>query len=135
MALTYEGKLTGVNTTEIVHPSGAVIATTAPGDNGGDGSLFSPTDLFAASLGSCALTIVGLYAQKHNIPLQSARFSLTKEMATDAPRRVGKIHVDFYLESSCSDEQFKRLVAAAKACPVKHSLSPQIELTENFNRV
>src|SRR5262245_60564507 len=43
-------------------PSGAEIQTDAPPDNQGKGGNFSPSDLLAASLGSCVMTVMGIYA-------------------------------------------------------------------------
>ncbi|HAK73413.1 MAG TPA: osmotically inducible protein OsmC, partial [Sporomusaceae bacterium] len=57
---TYKGGLR----TEAVHTqSGSALITDAPIDNHGRGEAFSPTDLLAASYGSCVLTIMGLAAQ------------------------------------------------------------------------
>jgi putative redox protein len=53
-------------------PSGAEIVTDAPPDNQGKGEAFSPTDLLAASLGSCILTILGIYARRKDIDLRGS---------------------------------------------------------------
>ena len=50
--------------TEATHNfSGTKIITDAPLDNNGKAESFSPTDLLAASLGSCMITIVGIAAR------------------------------------------------------------------------
>ncbi|MES2614910.1 MAG: OsmC family protein [Bdellovibrionota bacterium] len=135
MAVQYSGKLVGTNSTEMTHgPSGSVIKTTAPVDNGGDGSTFSPTDLCAASLGACATTIMGMYIAKNNIPVEGIRFELEKEMSTNAPRRIAKLTVHFHIKTKCSEEDFKRIVNAGKTCPVGHSLSKDVEVVEHYLR-
>src|SRR4029077_20067544 len=58
--IEYKGQLQ----TEAVHtPSGSSILTDAPVDNGGKGSAFSPTDLVATALGTCMVTIMGMFAE------------------------------------------------------------------------
>ena len=50
---------TGNLRTEAEHiQSGNKLITDAPLDNNGKGEYFSPTDLFATSLGCCMLTIM-----------------------------------------------------------------------------
>ena len=135
MTVKFSGKLVGVHSTEIVHePSGSVIKTTPPTDNGGDGSCFSPTDLFASSLGACSVTIMAMYIQKNQFPVEGIRFDLEKEMSSTLPRRIGKLTVNFYIKTTCSEEDFKRIVNAGKTCPVRHSLSKEIEVIENYIR-
>ena len=49
--------------TEATHvQSGSKILTDAPTDNHGKGEAFSPTDLVAAALGSCMMTLMGIKA-------------------------------------------------------------------------
>ena len=42
-------------------PSGETLVTDAPVDNHGKGESFSPTDLVATALGSCMLTVMGIF--------------------------------------------------------------------------
>ena len=84
------GRYLGHLKVELEHgPSGAKITTAAPVDNQGDGSSFSPTDLCAASLGACMLTVMGIVAERDGIDFSTCRFTLEKHMQTD-PRRIAK---------------------------------------------
>ena len=77
--MVYEGDLR----CSLTHgPSGSVISTDAPKDNMGKGEAFSPTDLAAAALGSCMLTVMGIAAKKHNIDLKGT----TAEVSRRWPR-------------------------------------------------
>ena len=111
--------------------SGVEIKTAAPLDNNGDGSSFSPTDLFAASLGSCMLTIMGIFADNNNIDLNGSHFELKKEMSTN-PRRIGAIPVTFHLPKLISNSDRIKLERSAMTCPVHHSLHPGIEIEVDF---
>jgi uncharacterized OsmC-like protein len=129
------GQTTGKTTVRIVHEdSGSVIETMAPKDNGGEGLLFSPTDLCATSLGACGSTIMNMFAHNSGIPLQEIRWSVDKEMSAN-PRRIGKLAVRYELVTDCSDVDFKKIVNAGKTCPLRHSLHPDITLEESYQRV
>ena len=135
MSVKYSGVLKNYISTELTHESNAIVKTTAPKDNGGDGSLFSPTDLFSVSLGACGATTMGLYAKNHGIELEAVTFTAEKEMSPKPPRRVQKITVHYSIKSNCDDEQFKKLIASAKACPVRNSLSADVTVVESFTRL
>jgi len=113
--------------------SGNTIITDAPIDNHGKGEAFSPTDLTAASLGSCMMTIMGIVAEREGIDLSGTSFEVTKIMAAD-PRRISKIEVAFNVKSNVelSDAQRQKLQNAAHTCPVALSLHPDIEQIVTF---
>jgi len=125
---TYLGELR----TEPVHvQSGTHIITDAPVDNQGKGEAFSPTDLMSASLGSCAMTIMGIAARTHGIDMDGATASITKIMAAN-PRRVAEIVVDFKFPKTYTEKEQKILEHAALTCPVYLSLHPDLVKTVNF---
>lgn len=114
--------------TEIEHiQSGNRITTDAPLDNNGKGEFFSPTDMFASSLGSCMLTIIGIAANTHGFSIDGTTLEIEKIMAAN-PRRVAeiKIEVHFPKDANYTDKQKRIIEAAAKTCPVANSLHPDV---------
>jgi putative redox protein len=117
---------------ELTHAaSGAVLRTAAPRDNHGDGSSFSPTDLLAAALGSCMVTVMGILAVREGIPFEGVSFRVEKHMR-GAPRRIDKLPVTIQMPGGLSAEQRKKLESAALTCPVHLSLLPEIEREVTF---
>ncbi|MFM7155549.1 MAG: OsmC family protein [Bacteroidota bacterium] len=129
---TYLGDLR----TEAVHlRSGARIITDAPPDNHGKGEAFSPTDLCAASLASCMLTIMGISARNHGLNIDGASASVNKIMASD-PRRIARVEIRLEVPGSQLDErQRKILETAARTCPVAFSLDGGLEQVVEFEWV
>ena len=111
--------------------SGDKITTDAPVDNHGNGEAFSPTDLAVTALGSCLLTIMGIAAKTHGINIDQSIARVTKIMSKN-PRRIGKIIVDIDIPYKLSTKEKRLLNQAAKACPVHHSLHPDIEKEINI---
>jgi uncharacterized OsmC-like protein len=135
MSVLITGRLVSPTATELDHdPSHARVPTQAPRDNGGDGSSFSPTDLCAASLGSCAATTLSLYATRSKIPLTGVRFSVEKHMTAEPPRRIARLVLTLTIDSPCGDEDYQKLVHAAKTCPVRRSLHPDVVVDETYVR-
>jgi putative redox protein len=120
--------------TEATHlASGDKIITDAPTDNHGKGEAFSPTDLFATSLASCALTIMGLAAQNHTINIDGASAEVTKIMSATPPRRVARIVVVFKMPAhNFTEKQRDILERAAHTCPVSLSLSSETAVDLTF---
>jgi uncharacterized OsmC-like protein len=129
--VVYEG---GLRCAATHGPSRQTLTTDAPVDNGGKGSAFSPTDLVATALGTCMATIMGLVAQRNQLNLDGLRIQVIKEMVADPVRRIGSLKTRLVLPrgSSLSDAGRAKLEAAAKACPVKQSLHPDIRLPVEF---
>ena len=111
---------------ELTHGlSGNKILTDLPPDNGGQGRTFSPTDLFASSLCSCILTIMAKMAERDGEDFKGAEIEFEKVMMAN-PRRVSKIFGIITFPSHFTDEKKKKYLSAIKACPVHHSLHPDI---------
>ena len=114
---------------ELTHgPSGQVISTDAPVDNEGKREAFSPTDLTAASLGSCVVTTMAIAARKRlGIELDGTRWEVTKEMSSDAPRRIVRLTTEVWLSIPRSKDVDGVLERVAHGCPVHRSLHPDLE--------
>ena len=107
---TVKSKYIGELRTSSIHvKSGAEITTDAPTDNNGKGEAFSPTDLLATALGSCAVTIMGLCALKNNFDIGIPSFNIEKTMAT-SPRRVAKLKVEISFAKPRFTEQQKQIM-------------------------
>ena len=117
---------------KLVHgPSGTVINTEAPKDNGGTGSSFSRTDLVGAALASCALTTMALAAGREGIPWGEASARIEKRM-TSAPRRIAELTVDIRMPSGLDASQRAHLEEVGRNCPVARSIHPDIKLPIAF---
>tara|TARA_Y100000588_G_scaffold230650_1_gene244382 strand:- start:147 stop:551 length:405 start_codon:yes stop_codon:yes gene_type:complete len=118
--------------TEAEHiASGEKIVTDAPVDNNGKGEAFSPTDLVAAALGSCMITIMAISANKYDIDVSGTNASVKKIMGSD-PRRISEISIDINMNKNIEEKDRKRLERAALACPVHKSLHPDMEKKIRF---
>ena len=128
--IEYQGRLL----TEVTHgPSGTKLITDAPLDNGGKASSFSPTDLVGAALGSCMATIMGIFAQRHSIPLEGTKIEVVKTMVQQPIRRIGELKVDIYLPVAADHPQRAGLERAAFTCPVHQSLHPDVKIPVTFH--
>lgn len=127
---TYLGNLR----TECVHTaSGTTLVTDAPVDNQGKGESFSPTDLCATALAACAMTIIGIWGQSHNVDVTGTTIEAVKTMSAN-PRRIGKIEVVFTMpDREYTDREKLMIERAACSCPVHLSLHPDVEQVFTFN--
>jgi uncharacterized OsmC-like protein len=113
--------------------SGNALLTDAPLDNNGKGEAFSPTDLVAAALGSCMVTIMGIVAEREALSLESLSWEITKIMQS-YPRKIQEIQVNFNWSGvPISTEMSQKLKNAARTCPVALSLDPSIIQTITFD--
>lgn len=132
MAVSITGRYAGGLKTVLHHgPSGAELPTAAPRDNLGDGSAFSPTDLLAASLGSCAVTTMAIVAQREGIPFPDAEFRLEKHMNAE-PRRVARVPLRVRMPAGLAPAQRALLERVAHGCPVARSLHPEVGVEMEF---
>jgi len=128
----YDG---GLRCTATHGPSGQTLITDAPVDNHGKGESFSPTDLVATAVANCMMTVMGIAAERHGIDLKGTAVTIGKEMSSDTPRRIVALRSVMTIPLAADHPQRTLLEAAAKACPVKQSLAPEINASVEFRWV
>ena len=124
----YTVEYTGSLQTQLTHlKSAEKVKTDPPVDNNGTGSAFSPTDLVAAGLASCMITLMAIHAQKHNLDIGKIKAHVVKSMKSD-PRRIGAIEIQMEVENMGYSESDKSILwNAAVNCPVAKSLHTDID--------
>tara|TARA_B100000959_G_C14747071_1_gene527565 strand:+ start:16 stop:426 length:411 start_codon:yes stop_codon:yes gene_type:complete len=127
--IVYNGKL---RTTSTHIQSGDSILTDAPKDNKGKGEAFSPTDLFASSLGSCMLTIMGITAKTHGLNIDESVVHIDKIMSKD-PRRIASLNIVININGELNEKHRRILIKAAEHCPVSKSIHPKVDKKIIFN--
>lgn len=116
-------------------PSQSVVETDAPVDNHGRGERYSPTDLVATALGTCMMTIMGIFAERNEIDLTGTKVRVTKEMTPEPPRRISRLTVEMEIPLPESHPKKAAIEKAAVTCPVHLSLHPEIEKPVTFQWV
>jgi putative redox protein len=99
----------------------------------GKGETFSPTDLVATAVGTCILTIMGIVAQRRGLDLEGTTASVTKEMASNPVRRIGRLSVHIHVPHFLAEDDRNLLEKAAHSCPVTKSLHSEIEVPVVFH--
>jgi putative redox protein len=124
----YDGSLRCEATHE---PSGTRVATDAPKDNQGLGASFSPTDLVATALGTCAMTTMAIVARQDGVELDGMQLHVVKHMAAE-PRRIGALPIEIVMPKRLEGAPKEKVEYAALYCPVARSLSPELEQSITF---
>lgn len=125
---TYKG---GLRVESIFGATGEKILTDAPASVNGKEHYFSPTDLIAAALGSCVLTMMGVAAEREGIDLTGVAVEVDKKMA-GPPQRISKLNTVVKMPAGLSAEQRTRLENIARRCPVHASLPAEMEKPIEF---
>jgi uncharacterized OsmC-like protein len=118
---------------EAVHgPSQNHLLTDAPVDNHGQGQSFSPTDLVATALGTCMATVMGIFAQRHEIDLRGMKITVLKEMTQVPVRRIAQLTTEIVMPIPASHPHRDTLERTALTCPVHQSLHPDVKKPVTF---
>ena len=108
--------------------SGERITTDAPLDHYGKGEKFSPTDLLAASLGSCLITIMAIKARNSGWELENIKLKIKKTMTENSNRQIKDLFIEIFVPIEYNKSQYRFLKEAAEQCPVTKSLSKSLSI-------
>ena len=123
ISLEYNGELRN----SLIHlESKTEILTDAPKDNNGKGESFSPTDLVAASLAACMVTVINISDINGVFGIETCSADVEKIMQR-TPRRISEIVVALKIKTivELSPQKKKNIYDIAKNCPVALSLNNQ----------
>ena len=123
ISLEYNGELRN----SLIHlESKTEILTDAPKDNNGKGESFSPTDLVAASLAACMVTVINISDRDGVFGIKICSAEVEKIMQR-TPRRISEIVVALKIKTivELSPQKKKNIYDIATNCPVALSLSNQ----------
>ncbi|MGA2256389.1 MAG: OsmC family protein [Thermoguttaceae bacterium] len=129
--LTYTGDL---RCTARHISTGQSLATDASKNQGGLGEKLSATDLVVVGLGTCILTTMAMVGRRHQLDISGLSACMEKEMVTTPVHRIGSIGMTITLPLGLrlSPANRDRLENAARRCPVKQSLHPEIDIRVEF---
>ena len=120
---------------EIVAGKHRLVADEPVSAGGGDAGP-DPYDYLLTSLGVCTSMTVGLYARRHQFPLENITVSLrhSRIYATDCEEcetkdgMLDRIDVEIELTGPLTAEQHAKLMEIAAKCPVHRTLTSEINI-------
>ena len=122
--VTYDGNM---KTTATCGRSEIVLKTDNSAESAASGTTCTPVDMFVTSLGACMLSIMGMMAAKRGLDISGATVAMTYT-SDEATHRVTSVKATFrFPGAELADADKRMLQAAARACPVGASFSPDIE--------
>ena len=108
---------------EIKSPTGNVITADEPVGNGGKDTGFSPKELLAAALSACTSATLRMYLDRKEWDVQEIKVETELVQTENKTTFIRKMAFTGHL----NDEQKKRLIKIANACPVHQILTGTIE--------
>ncbi len=106
-----------------------VVRTDQPVEAGGGGSAVSPTDLFLASIATCAGFYVLAFCQARGLPTHE--IGLRQHVELDASTKLPtRVRLEVQVPSSFPEKHLAAIVRAAESCKVKKTIAagPRIEV-------
>jgi putative redox protein len=115
----------GGTRTTVRNDTSSLLSDTTPPRGSGEG--FRPHDLLEAALASCLAITLRLVAVERELPLIDVHVKVHLDRSSDE-KTVFRVHID--LDGPLSYEQRQILLAAARRCPVRKTLSKSIAFDE-----
>jgi len=114
--------------------SGDTLLTDLPTAYGGQARSFSSTDLVAAAVGSCIMSSMELVIERENLNIEEFDIEVEKRVS-QLPRMISSLKIEVSCPAGLSDRSLNKLKRAAETCPVKRSLSKEIDISLEFNLI
>ena len=96
-------------------------------DKGGGGQGFRPHELLEAALGSCLIMVMTKFAASHGIPLAGVAVTVTLDRSDP---ETAAYACAITLEGDLTDDARRRILRAARSCPVRRTLGCKVVVVE-----
>jgi uncharacterized OsmC-like protein len=94
---------------------------------------FSPVDLLAGALSSCTVSMIASTIESKNLPVNARNVSMETEVLSANHKVNGfKTVIKITDSGKLSDKDKAVIEAAAKSCPVKAALSPDLDIEYTY---
>ena len=103
------------------------VTVDQPEAMGGDDSAPTPTELFVASLASCAAFYARRYLARHDLPVEGLRVETSYQMESH-PSRVSRFDIAVHLPDGVPEDRHKALLAMINHCTVHSTLTHEPEV-------
>lgn len=104
------------------------VTVDQPEAMGGEDTAPTPTELFVASLASCAAFYARRYLARHSLPVEGLRVETSYEMGTK-PSRVSSFNINVHLPEGVPEERYDALLAMINHCTVHSTLTHEPDVT------
>jgi len=102
--------------------------------SGGSDSAARPMEALFASLGGCTGMDVVSILRKMKTEPKSLEIEIEDERATDYPKVVTKLHLNYHVTGKVSEENLKKAIhlSLTKYCPIANSFAGIAEITSSY---
>lgn len=120
-----------------IDAAGHALLADEPVESGGTDAGPNPYDLLLASLASCKIITMQMYAQRKGWPLKGIEVRLNthkihakdcENCESDPDARVDIIETEIKLSGNLDQEQRDRILAISEKCPVHRTLTSETKI-------
>lgn len=104
----------------------ATVTTDAAAGHGGDGTSFSPIDMTTAAVVNCTGTLMAIKARSMGLDVTGMTLAGSHTMGKGM---IGAIEMAAAVPCETDERQRESIVRAARNCPVRKSLHPDIAVS------
>jgi len=118
---------------EILSPSGNMVIADEPVEMGGMDLGFSPKELLASALAACTSATVKMFADRKKWDLEEVKIQIELEHNPQQNKTLIQRSIEFI--GDLDQEQKKRLLVVAGACPIHRILNNPIEINTQIEKL
>ena len=117
--------------TEVKADKHLVIAD-EPVEIGGKDLGMNPNQFLLASLGTCTVMTLRMYADRKKWPVEKIKVDLTLDVVKSEQQQTSFIKRHISIEGDLTDEQKRRMLQIAEECPLHKLLNNPVIISSNL---